>query len=178
MTHTTPPVIIGLAGYAGTNKELVATRLAQGVGDHPPFTWRTVTDIVARIAAGALGWDGTKDGPGRAKLWDASRRYRAAFGPNALIADALRDTPARLVISGVRLEVEANAIRAAGGVVITLTRPNVIAADDDEALLCVGDITVDSSDVTTAAHTALNFALAHVAHATSPRLEPHPQPSR
>lgn len=147
-------IIVGLSGYAGTNKEAVAELLGANevVGDFG-FMSRQVVDLAERIAAADPAFvPGRRSKEDRELMWEVSRHLREAFGPQVLIRDALRrPLPPRLVVVGVRLEPEAALIRRHGGIVVRLTRPGVTAADVHESRLCRPDFEVDSTSILAAA---------------------------
>lgn len=117
--HRNLPRIVGIAGYAGSGKDRAADCLV-ALG----YERRGFADALKRLA-GAIGWDGRKDDPGRALLQNLGVGARDILGADVWVDALMRDLPARVVITDVRFPNEVAAIRDHGGVVVRIWRPGV-----------------------------------------------------
>lgn len=145
--------LIGLSGYARAGKDSVADVLGfRRVSFADPMRkalyalnpivrwydleyWR-VQDVIDKY-----GWDGYKKSPFAEELRSLLQRFgtevgREQFGANFWVDQAMRLVETYrfqdfdVVLTDVRFPNEAEAIRAAGGVVWRVRRPNVFPAND------------------------------------------------
>lgn len=136
------PPLIGLAGYARTGKDTVASILTHGHG----YESRAIADALRNIlyttdtgvrrAVDAGGWEVTKEGhQTREKLQRLGAAMRAEFGDDYLIHHALKPyldhEVDRMVISDVRTVREVEVIHQLGGVIVRIDRPGVGPANHD-----------------------------------------------
>jgi hypothetical protein len=127
------PTLLGLAGYAGCGKDALALAMA-------PAGWSRVA-LADRIRAVAYDLDTTVAEAVDDTSWDEAKRevpyvreylqfigqvMRANLGPDVWLNAVLEQLPlGPVVITDVRMPNEADAIKAAGGRVIRITRPGV-----------------------------------------------------
>ena len=128
-------MMIGLSGYARTGKDTAAQILAERGFRRVAFADRVRSlalrlDAPTRAIVGALGWEEAKSHAYvREYLQTLGMAVREEVGEDAWIRAALRDRRGDLVISDVRFRNEADAIRAAGGVIWRIERSGISAAN-------------------------------------------------
>jgi hypothetical protein len=163
-----PTLLIGLSGYAGSGKDEAAAALVVGGWRRDAFAdrlrsflynldpWVTVSpDVgVARLAklVDAYGWDRAKRTfPEIRRLLqrtgtEAGRKVLGAqVWVDALFRDFDRDNEA-LVVTDVRFQNEADAIRKAGGVMVRINRPGVGPATDPGGWVHESEVALDHYD--------------------------------
>lgn len=137
-------MIIGLHGFAGAGKDTAALALIED-------GWHRIAfgDMIRSAALGInpliptpggevlhldrivhdLGWDAAKQNPFvRELLQNVGDTARARFGERVWLDatfDAIPADAARVVVTDVRMPVEGDAVVAAGGFVIDISRPGV-----------------------------------------------------
>jgi hypothetical protein len=114
------PRIVGLAGYAGSGKDLSANILC----DRFNYERRGFADALKALAT-TIGWDGRKDDTGRRLLQELGVGARDVLGADVWVDALMRDLPGRVVITDVRFPNEVEAIWDRGGVVVKVVRPGV-----------------------------------------------------
>jgi hypothetical protein len=102
------PRIVGLAGYAGSGKDLSANILC----DRFNYERRGFADALKALAT-TIGWDGRKDDTGRRLLQELGVGARDVLGADVWVDALMRDLPGRVVITDVRFPNEVEAIWAA-----------------------------------------------------------------
>lgn len=115
---------IGFTGLAGSGKTYAATwfRFRTGKGS----VWSFAAEIKA--IAKSMGWDGVKDDRGRKLLQDIGSAGRA-YDPWTWVQKMPTDQP--IIIDDVRFLNEAEAIKAAGGIVVRIICPRLTAMDHE-----------------------------------------------
>lgn len=130
------PRLVGLAGYMGVGKSTVASIMEADYG-YRVYGFADALKALAR----KIGWDGTKRPPshyyerlgfgahtynGRLLLQELGVGAREVLGEDvwvkALFERIAAEAPPLAVISDLRFENEADAIRARGGVVVRIER--------------------------------------------------------
>lgn len=130
--------LIGLAGYAGSGKDAIATELVQQHG----FQRVAFADAVKGVAR-TLGWDGAKDDAGRQMLQEVGMLARQA-NPDHWVAQVEAQFDGhRVVVTDVRFQNEVEAIRRAGGVVLRVTRGGVGPVNEHLSEIALGDGPLD-----------------------------------
>ncbi|QMP84513.1 deoxynucleoside monophosphate kinase [Streptomyces phage Endor1] len=163
-----PTLLIGLSGYAGSGKDEAAKALIVGGWRRDAFAdrlrqflynldpWVTVSpDVgVARLAklVDAYGWDRAK------RTFPEIRRLlqrtgteagRKVLGAQVWVDALMRDFDAEneaLVVTDVRFQNEADAIRKAGGVMVRINRPGVGPATDPGGWVHESEVALDHYD--------------------------------
>lgn len=152
-----PPLLVGITGVARAGKDTLGGFLVEDHG----FTRVGFADALKDIAR-RVGWDGNKDTshplghrsvfgyplfpPGRVFLQNLGLAVREVLGESTWVDHALDKAErigGRVVITDVRFDNEAQAIRDRGGVVLRVTRPGVGAANDHVSERGVSDDLVD-----------------------------------
>lgn len=134
-----PPSLIGLCGYAGSGKDTVGSILILGHG----YARRAFADPLKAVAS-RIGWDGRKNSTGRRLLQDLGLAMREEVDESVWIAPTLEDLPERCVVTDVRFPNEAAAIRAQGGEVWRVTRPNTGPANSHESETALDELVADA----------------------------------
>jgi hypothetical protein len=155
------PKLIGLAGYARSGKDTVADILVQQgytkhafaeTMRHALYTLNPNIDIhghrvYLQPAVDSMGWEAVKEGsmeyrPLMQRL--GTEVGRQLISESVWIDQVFQDFTGLDVIADVRFENEANAIRAAGGVVWKVTRPNTEAFNAHPSETSLDDYNFDA----------------------------------
>lgn len=117
------PPLVGLCGFAGAGKDVVAGLLGEMFG----FCRVAFADPIREIAS-RVGWDGVKDDGGRRLLQGLGVGVREVVGEDVWL-DVARDSICELsspvVVSDCRFPNEIGMVRELGGVVVRVDRPGV-----------------------------------------------------
>jgi dephospho-CoA kinase len=110
---------IGLIGLAGSGKDTAALVLMDR-------GWRRVAFADAlKMKAIGMGWDGKKDERGRRLLCDLGMAMRAYDPYHWIDLAKLSQVSKPFVVTDVRFQNEADVIRAQGGIIVRVVRPNI-----------------------------------------------------
>lgn len=152
-----PPPLIGLTGKKRSGKDTVADRLVSTHGYtrfafadimkemllriDPWVQWSPVGNGRLSRLVDLVGWERAKEEPEVRRLLQAlgTEAGRALFGESFWIDRTFAQIaefhshgmfpPRPVVITDVRFKNEADAVRAAGGLIVRLVRPDVVSSD-------------------------------------------------
>lgn len=121
MSTSSKPQLIGLAGTFASGKDTLAKKLAADFG----YTLKSSSDLVRQLSKRR------HDSIERPMLFETASFYRRQFGPQVLIDLLLEEyeqskSQKGLIISGLRVLGEANAIKANGGAIIFIDAPAAV----------------------------------------------------
>lgn len=128
-------MIIGLTGYAGSGKDTAAEVLVRR-----GWTRLAFADKVKELAT-HLGWDGSKEGPGRDFLESVGQGVRDTVGEhawrNVVLRQIFKEQEAlrSVVVTDVRYPNEVNALTGSGGRIVRVVRPGYGPQGPSDSLL-------------------------------------------
>lgn len=177
-------MLVGLSGYARSGKDTVAARLVEEHGFtrlafadpmrealyrlNPKINIADVQGIHLASAVNGLGWEQVKaESPDARELLQrfGTEVVREMFGENFWVDYTmhLAESLDKVVISDVRFKNEAEAIKAAGGVVWRVERPGTEAANSHASEHDLEgyefDLTINNVGTIEVLHTVVDFVM-------------------